>query len=264
MSTPETPLPIDVELTGYLDGELDADARHALEARLAADESLRARRDRLAAGRPDAAAFDRLLDDAPHDRLAALLAAAEPWPQPARRTANPLLAIAAALVLIVAGVAAGFGIARFALPPEVQVVHGPPASWREAVAEYLALYTDETLAIIPDDPDLRRTELAAAGERLAIALTPDIVALPGMTLKRTELLDFRGLPLAQIAYLSPEAGPVAFCIIANGKPDAPLAFEERDGFNVGFWTVGGIGYMVIGKIPQPRLEMLATSLESRV
>ncbi len=263
MNSLESLTPVDIEITGYLDGELDPEARLALEARLAADLSLRERRDALAAGRPDAAAFALLLDEAPEDRLAAMLEAAASGPRRARGR-NPLFAVAAALVLIVAGIAAGFGVARFAFPPTVQVVEETPANWRQVVAEYLGLYTDETLAMIPDDPSLRSAELAAAGDRLSIRLTPEIVALPGMALKRTELLDFRGMPLAQIAYLSPGDGPVAFCIIANGKPDIPLTFEKQNDWNVGFWNAGGIGYMVIGKIAPSELATLAAGLESRV
>ena len=85
-----------------------------------------------------------------------------------------------------------------------------------------------------------------------------------MALKRTELLDFRGMPLAQVAYLSPSDGPVAFCIIANGKPDTPLTLEKQGDWNVGFWNAGGVGYMVIGKIAPATLEALAKGLESHV
>jgi hypothetical protein len=84
-----------------------------------------------------------------------------------------------------------------------------------------------------------------------------------MTLKRAQLLEFRGLPLAQIAYRSISDGPVAFCIIANGKPDIPRTFEARHGWNIEFWNTDGIGYMVIGKVPPETLEALAATLESR-
>ncbi len=252
--------PADIELTGYLDGELTADERRALEERLAADGALRARRDSLARAKPPAEPFDLLLGAAPEDRLAAILAAAT-TPRPA---ASPrrwrLAALAAACLLVVAGAAVGFGVARFAVPG-TQVAE-EPANWRAVVAEYLSLYTDETLAAIPDDPALRSTELANVGTHLSLELTPENVALPGMTLKLAQLLEFRGMPLAQIAYRSPD-GPVAFCVIANGKGDAPVAVEQRDDWNIAFWNAGGRGYMVIGKQAPETLQRLASDLVTR-
>ncbi|MCB1495386.1 MAG: hypothetical protein KDJ86_06350 [Bauldia sp.] len=262
MSMQEPLSSIDVEITGYLDGELEPEARQAFEERLAGDAGLHARCDALARGRPDATAFDLLLDEAPRQRLAAMLAEAARSPSRPART-GWYRAAAAAIVLIVGGVA-GFAIARLALPAEVEVVQGPPENWRVAVAEYMDLYTDETLSVISDDPAQREAELAAVNRKLSLALSPEAVALPGMALKRTELLDFRGMPLAQVAYLSPSDGPVAFCIIANGKPDTPLTLEKQGDWNVGFWNAGGVGYMVIGKIAPATLEALAKGLESHV
>ncbi|WP_421725919.1 hypothetical protein [Bauldia sp.] len=257
----ETVTETDIQLTGLIDNELPADERDALLSRLADDPLLRARRDALAAARPAEDAFDLLLQDAPMDRLNAALDIAAA--KPANDRGWRRYAAAAVVLLAVVGTAVGFGVGRFAYP-EVQVVHGPPENWRVAVADYWGLYTPETLAAIPDDPSQRVTELADASTRLSLDLTPDEVALPGMTLRRTQLLSFNDLPLAQIAYLSDDAGPVAFCIIANGKPDAPLALEERDGWPIAFWNQDGIGYMLIGKLPDETLQALAESLDARV
>jgi anti-sigma factor RsiW len=258
----------DAELVAYLDGALDPAARAALEARLAADPALSARRDTLAAGSLGSTeGFGLLLAAAPAERLAALFAAAE---AEAARTAGasprgrprwPLAAAAA--VLLVAGGLLGFGAARLVAPAPV-VVEAEAPGWRAVVAEYLTLYTRDTLAVIADDAALRARELAEVGGRLSLALTPEKVSLPDLELKRAQLFQFKGMPLAQIAYLSTDDGPVAFCIIANGKPDEPPAFEERLGQNIVFWTKGGRGYMVIGKLPRPTLEALAASLDSRV
>jgi anti-sigma factor RsiW len=165
-SSGESVSQIDIELTGYLDGELAPDAHQALEQRLAADDALRARLKVLAAAQPPAEAFDLLIAAAPTDRLAATLRTAMAVAAPADRRWNRLAA-AAAVVFLIVGATAGFAIARFALPSEVQVVSEPP-NWRAVVAEYFDLYTDETLAAIPDDPALRGAELANAGAKLSI------------------------------------------------------------------------------------------------
>ncbi len=90
------------------------------------------------------------------------------------------------------------------------------------------------------------------------------MALPNAALKRAELFDFRGKPLVQLAYLTPDSGPVALCIIANGRPDEAAAFETREGFNIVFWTDQGHGYMLIGKAPRGELEAYAGDLIAKV
>ena len=252
---------VDIELTGYLDGELTAEERRVLEERLAADASLRARRDLLAGARPSAEAFDLLLAAAPEERLNSILESTRPAHAPVAWWRSRLVAVAAALFLVVIGGAIGFGVSHLVSPGTVEVAE--QANWRAVVAEYLALYTDETLAAIPDDPALRTTELANVGAKLSLHLTPEDVALPGMTLKMAQLLDFRGMSLGQIAYRSTSGGPVAFCIIANGKPDTPVKLEQRDDWNIAFWNAGGLGYMVIGRIAPDTLESLATTLKTR-
>ena len=100
-------------------------------------------------------------------------------------------------------------------------------------------------------------------DKLAVNVSPDSVAVAALDLKRAQLFEFKGKPLAQIAYLSKE-GPIAFCIIANGKPDAAPAFEERLGQNIVFWTKGGRGFMVIGKAPRDEIEAVAATLGARI
>ncbi len=265
--SPATDIQTDAALVAYLDGELGAAERSALEARLAAEPRLKARLDLLAAGGlASTEEFDLLLAAAPTERLSAALAGVEATHTAgqARSSGGPWRMLAAAAILAVAGGLAGFLVARFVPPPPAAIVEAEAPNWRAVVAEYLTLYTRDTLAVIPDDGALRANELAEVGNRLSLALTPQKVSLPDLALKRAQLFQFNGMPLAQIAYLSADDGPVAFCIIANGKPDAPAAFEERLGQNIVFWTKDGRGYMIIGKVPRATLEGLAATLDSRV
>ena len=149
--------------------------------------------------------------------------------------------------------------------PDVPVCSAPPEApgWRQVVAEYQGLMTSETLAAIPDNRDAVATELSAASGKLSLDLDPGKLALPNAELKRAELLDFRGKPLVQVAYLA-DNQPVALCIIANGQADKPAAFETREGFNIVFWTDNGRGYMLIGKLPRETLEAYAGDLQPRV
>jgi hypothetical protein len=124
--------------------------------------------------------------------------------------------------------------------------------------------TTDTLAAIPDDAGAVAAELSAAGGKLSLDLDPAKLALPDAALKRAEILDFRGKPLVQVAYLTGDSGPIALCIIANGQPDKAAAFETREGFNIVFWTDDGRGYMLIGKVPRDTLEAYAGTLAPRV
>ncbi len=184
---------------------------------------------------------------------------------PQRRTwrAWRLGAIAAAIALFVLGAGAGYLVPlATGLVQPVKVAEAP--NWRQAVAEYMGFMTPDTLAVISANPSELANELSAVGEKLALALAPDRLALPDASLKRAALYDFHGKPLVQLAYLSPADGAFAFCIIANGKPDAQVASEEREGFNIVFWNRNGLGYMLIGKAPTATLEAFAGDLKAKV
>lgn len=250
-------------LTAFLDGELDAAGRAALEARLAAEPLLAERLAALRAGdRGFAVAYDALLAAAPVERLQAMLAGVVAR-QPvvvsvSRRRGMPRgwLAAAAAAVIFAAGAMAGY------LLPMLRPAE--PPGWRAVVAEYFVLVTPETLEVIRSDPATMSAELGVIGEKLALPLSPDALALGDAELKRAQLYEFRGRPLVQLSYLVGSAEPMALCIIANGRPDAEIAFEERQGSNVVFWTKDGLGYMLIGKAPRVALEAYAGDLSARL
>jgi anti-sigma factor RsiW len=260
--------PGDDVLVAYLDGELDPAERGLLEARLGADAALKARLDALARGeRPFADAFDALLDAAPRARLDAMVAGLAGTGERTAAVASPrrrfAALAAAAVVLLAVGAAAGY------YAPTVLAALGTgetaaEAHWRTTVADYQTLITAESMEIIADDPAAVGAELAAVGAKLALELSPDKLTLPHVYLKRVQLFEYWDRPLVQIAYLSPDDGPISFCIIAADRPDEGPAFEERDGFNIVYWTKDGRGYLVIGRAPRRALEALAGELAARI
>ena len=249
----------DALLTAWLDGELAADERAALDRRLAAEPALRERLDVLrGGGRPFAEAYDALLAEAPEARLkagfAALAARAESAPGRGRRW--PQLAAAALLVFVLGGIA-GYLVSVLTTP-------APPTGWRQAVAEYHAFISPETVAFMAEDDRALAAELAAIGVRMNLDLAPERLALAGAELKRAQLYDYNGMPLLQLVYQDADAEPFALCIIANGRPDGAMDFEEREGSGIVYWYKDGYGYLVIGReTPRAALEAWAGDIASR-
>ena len=264
---PETARPDDEALTAFLDGEMPSDASRALLDRLATEAPLRQRLGRLYdGGRDIPQALDALLDAAPTDHLDrfiddAIEAAPTSVPiltAPPRRRApwqsNWLRAAVAAVLLIAAG---SIGYALRGVDP------GPPETWKQAVAEYWALTTADTLALNPS-ADAAALQLATVGDRLGLPLSPEAVGLSGPTFRAAQIFDFRGRPLAQIAYLDPDYGPVAYCVIADpDKKETAPAATELDGFDVVHWSSGGFARMLIGRAPPERLRQFADQLIER-
>ncbi len=262
--------PSDAELVAYLDGELSPAESVRIGQRLTTDEQLAARVEHLmAGGRPFRQAFEPLLAQAPVDKLDAMLDAALARPNPRVRLrpllvrVRPALAAAAAALMI-----AGVGLDRLVIAPigaALTASGGNPDGsddWRSAVAQYLALYTRDTLADMRDGPGDSRQQLASLGERLGLSLTPTRVDLPALPLKRADLYDYDDKPLAFLAYLDPRSGPVALCITTGGGSDVRRV-ERRGDMNIVYWSQGRHRFMLIGRASSGTLQALATTVASR-
>ena len=249
----------DAELVALIDNELDEDAKNLLLARLSQDEALRQRYDALRkAGAPISASLDALLERAPLPRLRAALAG-----QSAPRASSGQFAgiafreLAAGFVigLLAAGAAAWVALS---LAPR-----GERDDWRQAVVQYMKLYTNETFAFPSPDASLEAQQLGFVGSRVGADLTPEGVALPGAQFKVAFILAYDGSPLGEIAYVDEAGAPVLFCVIANGRADAPSHSERRGGLSLSSWSHGGRGYLVIGHMPEEKVADLARTLEKR-
>ncbi len=282
-STPFT----DEQLRAYLDGEAPSDVTAAIDTALETDDALA---ERLAGLDEFAAlirpAFEAVRAAAPREDLlerlraaeaAAAAAAADPSrPVEARRWAALAAGFAAA-------VTTGVLIGRGPLAPSPEVVERevvverdvivereippPPRTWMMAVADYVALFSQETLVDLGVQPQ----ELAQQVEKVSAAVGQDLavaVDLPDLTLRRAELLELNGLPLAQLAYTHADGTPVAFCVILRSRePDgAPVAFrtgQARD-LNAVLWDVQPRGFLVIGDRAPEELDALARLLADRL
>ncbi len=262
--------PSDAELVAYLDGELSPAESVRIGQRLSADPGLKARIDKLIrGGRPFAEAFEPLLAKAPVGQLEAMLAKALPRPGPELQRWPPAgrygFAAAAAAIALFAGIALDrLDVVRsFSRAPVAASEDAEAAEWRDAVAQYLTLYTRDTLEMLPDASGERQRALGTVGARLGLALTPETVGMRGLTLKRADLYEYDGKDLAFLAYLDPQQGPVALCIIRGGGEGTQRVERRRD-MNVVYWSQAGRSFMLIGHASTDRLQKLAAGVEANL
>ena len=249
---------IDELLVAFLDGELDEPERTRISQLIETDGTVAARFDFLSASElPYRAAFEPMLAEAPEAKLNAMLAALpSPSVQKPRAVWSSRRGFLAAAACLVAGVA----IDRTLLGLQGQFgedADHDDSDWRAVVAQYMELYTPETLSALPDDPATQAAELRATGARIGLSLTPQAVALSGLSLKRAQLLEYDDKPLAQIAYLDPRHGPVALCIVPSNAGQSAPEMESRNGMNVVYWSTASHAFMLIGRNPIDDLTAMA-------
>lgn len=247
-----THLPSDELLVAYLDDELDADQRRLIADQVRTQPAVAARLEALqCADMPYKAAFDSLLDQAPTERLQAMLNTLPPAEIPAL-SRRRFLAIAASFA--VAGIAAD---RLFMAWPRAESDQG----WRASVAQYMALYTPQTLENLSADPATYLAQLSSVGAQLGLPLSPGVVDLPGAQFRRAQILDYDGVLIGQLTYLDPRHGPLALCITASKRGPATLATEQRRGMNVVYWSSVSHGFMLIGRNPIEDLQIMAHRVE---
>ena len=278
----------DDRLVAYIDGELSSDERAAVAHALEQNPQLRERLDVLeSGGRPFAEAFDLLLEAAPDARLQAMFAGLidSPAERPAqeqedkvlpfRRSRAPAggtqpiwkIAMAASLVLTVfgGGVITGALVSREPASQRVDVSLDPATrNWMEAVAQYVSLFTEQTLAGMPADAPSRDAGLRRVSTALGINLSHEKLALPTLAFRGTQLLQLDGKPLAQIAFMSDSGKPVAICIIKTPRAPEAASADRKLGLNIVHWIANGYGFMVIGDVPADALQRISQEAKARL
>jgi anti-sigma factor RsiW len=256
----------DETLVAYLDNELTLEERIAVERAAGIDTEIAARLARLQGNPMDLRdAFAPLLLEAPTARLKTILESLdvvdsdnEPVRYKHSLSRRQLIAASAAF-LIAGGLSSQALISlRHALVPE------GAGHWRDIVAAYVKLYTPDTLSNIPDDPALRARELAEVGNIIGLKLSPKAVALSGVVLKRSQILEYDTTPLAEINYLDANGSPMALCIIPSSQPATGPHMEVRRGLNIAFWNDGRHAFMVIGRQSLTSLAQTAKSLAGQI
>jgi len=255
-------MPLDEMLTAFIDGELDGEDAARIEALIDSDPSVAARFDHLSrADLPYAESFETLLAAAPVDRLESMLAAIPPQARQPRSIMGRRGFLAAAAACVIAGIAADrafIGIDRRLKRP------GEGEEWRAVVAEYIELYTPDTLSAPAGDRAAQMAQLDLVGSKIGLSLSPEAVALPGADFRRAQVLEYDDEPLAQLAYLDPKDGPMALCIVKSTRGAAGPEMERRRGMNVVYWSTSAHAFMLIGHADADRMKSVANDVRARL
>jgi hypothetical protein len=247
--------PSDEQLVAYLDGELDGEYRDQLDSAIAEDSLLSLRVQWLSRSNlPYKNAYDELAQQAPLERLQARLDAI---PAPQRPGFNRRWFIGGAAAALLAG---GVLADRLFLGWHAAQSN----NWRALVGDYMALYVPQTLDHLPTDEASQRAQLRTIDARLGLNLSPATLKLPGAEFKRAQMLEYDGVPIAQIVYLDAKHGPLALCVTRSNSGSQPLAHERRREMNVVYWTEREHAWMLIGHNAPVALEDKAKLLKSRL
>lgn len=248
-------IPSDEQLVAYLDDQLDSEQRRRIDAAIAEDSLLNLRLQWLArSSLPFKNAYDELARQAPTERLQSML---DTLPSPGRPAMNRRWFLAAAAGLVVCGVVAD----RLFLSWQSS---SQKNSWRARVADSMALYVPQTLDHLPSDEAAQRAQLRTIDARLGLNLAPARLALPRAQFKRAQILEYDGVPIAQMTWLDPAHGPLALCVTRANSGSRPFAHERRRGLNVVYWADMEHAWMLLGHNPAAELEDMARLLRSRL
>ncbi len=268
-------------LTAYLDGEIPVEKHDAMTALIAQDEDLQRRVEQLQVEFGEAAqAFQQLRVPDFSEHIAVINRAAN------RKSGNGK--VSALWTPVRTAIAAGIVVATFAAgmfvnqlntdvnnSPSIQVATAEnPATnaaktpakkpgWRQSVANYMSLYTSETINRVGTSLEGQHQNLALLSQDVGLPLTSENLAVDDLDYKRGQILDLSGKPLVQLAYLYQNETPVAFCIIKSTKGKKSMQFEQRNGMKIAHWSSENHGFMVIGDVPEEELTKLAKSFSVR-
>ncbi len=246
----------DETLVAYLDNQLSEPQRAKFEAQLAQDDVLAQRLAQMSRSNlPFHDAFGAMLQQAPVGKLQAALDAIPDVPAAGSRRFSRRALLAASVSFLAVGLLAG----------RYSTLFESDDNWRARVADYMSLYTAQTLADVYDSAGQQKIQLARVQNTLGIALSPAALAVQGADLKDARMLHYDDYDIAQITYLDLRYGPMALCITRSEHRDTTAQQSEiRRGMNVVYWRNAGYNFMLIGHSPAPALAAHAAALQANL
>ena len=278
-------LPLEVRLSAYLDGQLPQAEMEEINAILAGDDEARVVYEKLKLGSEfGARAFDRMLQDPiPLDLVRNIKEAGRNEDDPSklgfaavpaaeipanRRSAFWPQALAASLVIFLAGGAAGYLISE-QKQTSFQAASNqfaPARTWLDDVAEYHRIYSRQArhLVEVPASESGHIVDWLSASTGVPFAL-PDLSAQK-LTFEGARLLVAGGKPTAQLLYRDAENEIFAICFLQSEPVEGttPLAESMRNDIGLVTWQKGKASYVVVGPSADPDLERIAEAVSASI
>lgn len=266
---PSSEIPSDAVLTALIDGQLSPQEEASLLRQMEENPSISERVEFLSrASLNFQAAFQPLLDEAPLPKLQAQLDAIKPQlPPPLRRvSANWNEGRRGFMGLLAASLVAGVFADRVWLAATSDDDHDADdsAAWRGVVAQYMALYTPDTLGSKQPDETQQQAQLSALDTQLGLELTPKKIAMPNIEFRRTQILAYDSKPLAQILYADPQGRPMALCILRDTSAPHEIATEKRQSMTIAWWATRDYQALLIGHGTAREINTLAEGVRERL
>ncbi|UJD95771.1 hypothetical protein FS593_16440 [Lelliottia amnigena] len=248
----------DDAIVAWLDGEMDRADAQAFEQQLNSDEQLAARTAELMKSNQDyPSAFAPLLDDAPSARMQAKLDAYLDDQSTKRAGVSRRALIAASLSFLVIGSGLGY------LVRPSEEVRDENGHIRDLEAQYMSLYSAETLLDLDSSPSVLQKGLARTAQDIGLHVNEQQLALQSAELKMVRILRYESTSIAQIAWIHADYGPMALCISPlEQKSRTEITRETRHGMNVVWWNSRGYQFVLIGRNPASQLQDSARQLHS--
>ena len=251
----------DEAIVAWLDGAMDDADAQQFALVLRSDPQLAGRTAELMQSNQDyPQAFAPLLNEAPLARMEARLNGyLKEEPAAPRSGVSRRSLIAASLSFLVVGTGIGY-----LLPPLME--EGEEGGHiRDLEAQYMSLYTRETLSDLDSSTEVLHRGLARVARDVGLDVQLSQLALPYAELKQVRILRYERLTIAQIAWLHADFGPVALCVspLANGKTTA-IAREQRYNMNLAWWQSHNYQFVLIGRTPAAALHDNARQLQHQL
>ncbi|MGG7447545.1 anti-sigma factor family protein [Kosakonia oryzendophytica] len=251
----------DEAIVAWLDGEMQASDAERFEIALSQDEQLAERTNVLRLNQADVArAFVPLLKDAPQARMEEQLTnvlAQQPAPLPRAAGVSRRALIAASLSFLVIGSGLGY-FARPAIRAQ-----GEREKIRDLEAQYMSLYSAETLLDADSSPSVLQRGLARTAQDIGLRANAQQLVLHGAELKMVRMLRYDSTSIAQIAWMHADYGPMALCISPDSHPaSTELRHEQRHAMNLVWWHSRGYQFVLIGRNPAAQLQQNALTLQA--
>lgn len=275
-------LPLEVRLSAYLDGQLPEAEVDEINAILARNDDARVVFEKLKLGSEfGSRAFDRLLhepipldlvrtikdvgkdeDETPKPGFAAIPVTTAAARRPA---ASWLPAVAASLVIFLAGGAAGYLVSeRQDADAPLQIAAA--RTWLDDIADYHRIYSRQTrhLVEVPASEQQHIVEWLSASTGVAFAL-PDLSG-QNLTFEGARLLVAGGKPTAQLLYRDADNEIFAICFLQSEPvtDKTELAESIRNDIGLVSWQKGNASYVVVGPSADPDLERLADTVSASI